>query len=352
MTWSRENRWRVAIVLVGLVVTFAGPHVFQLFTIINLTTAIALAILALSLGLIWGYGGILCFGQTTFFGLGAYAYTIAAINFGGTTWAILVAVLVAAAFAAVLGYFMFYGRVSDVYLGVITLTVSLILYRFVNQTAGEQWNIGDAPLGGFNGIPATPILNWPGRPGDQLAPENIFSLTVGLLLIAYFACKILLATRFGRIIVAIRENETRAELLGYDVRLYKLALFMVGGALAALSGLLFANSVFVSPTMFSLPVSGQIIIWVIIGGLGTLIGPLIGCILMQVLTNQLGTLNQVKGFAWVDPNLVLGLLLVIFVLLVPRGLTGLATDAWRRLAGLVERQPPAAQPTQERTSNP
>ena len=63
---------------------------------------------------------------------------------------------------------MFWGRISDVYLGVITLTVSLILFRFINQTAGEQWNIGEAPLGGFNGIPATPILNWPARPGDQL----------------------------------------------------------------------------------------------------------------------------------------------------------------------------------------
>jgi branched-chain amino acid transport system permease protein len=73
---------------------------------------------------------------------------------------------------------------------------------------------------------------------------------------------------------------------------------------------------------------------------------------MQVLTNQLGTLNQVKGFAWVDPNLVLGVLLVIFVLLVPRGLTGLASDAWRRLVGLVQRPQPAAQPVQERISNP
>jgi ABC-type branched-subunit amino acid transport system permease subunit len=117
---------------------------------------------------------------------------------------------------------------------------------------------------------------------------------------------------------------------------------MIGGAMAGLSGLLFANSVFVSPTMFSLPVSGQIIIWIIIGGLGTLIGPVIGCILMQILTNYLGTLSQVKGFGWVDPNLVLGVLLVVFVLLVPRGLTALAADSWRWLAGLATRPGVAA----------
>jgi len=341
----------LVVLAIGLAVLFGLPAFAETYIVINATIFASFAILALSLALIWGYAGILCFGQATFFGLGGYTYAVAAINLGETTTAALLAVLLPTLFAAMLGYFMFWGRISDVYLGVITLTVSLILFRFVNQTAGEQWNIGEAPLGGFNGIPSTPILNWPGRPGDQLAPENIFSLAVALLILVYFACKILLASRFGRIIVAIRENETRAELLGYDVRLYKLAIFMVGGGLAGLSGLLFANSVFVSPTMFSLPVSGQIIIWVIIGGLGTLIGPIIGCILMQILTNYLGTLTQVKGFGWIDPNLVMGLLLVAFVLLVPKGLTALTVRTLRSLAG--KRCGAAHEPAaQERTSIP
>ncbi|HEX2891651.1 branched-chain amino acid ABC transporter permease [Vineibacter terrae] len=319
----------IAVLAVGLAALFGLPAFAETYVIINATIFASFAILALSLALIWGYAGILCFGQAAFFGLGGYTYAVAAINFGDTTGAAALAVALPALFAALLGYFMFWGRISDVYLGVITLTVSLILYRFLNQTAGEQWNIGEAPLGGFNGIPSTPILNWPGRPGEQLAPENIFSLAAGLLILVYFGCKALLATRFGRVVVAIRENEARVALLGYDTRRYKLAIFVVGGALAGLSGLMFANSVFVSPTMFSLPVSGQIIIWVIIGGLGTLIGPVIGCILMQILTNWLGTLNQVPGFGWIDPNLVLGVILMVFVLLVPKGLMALAADAWR-----------------------
>ena len=85
--------------------------------------------------------------------------------------------------------------------------------------------------------------------------------------------------------MAVRENELRAELLGYDVRLVKLAIFTVGGLLAGLAGLLFANCVFVSPTMFSLSYSAQVIVWVIVGGLGTLLGPVIGCILLQMLTS-------------------------------------------------------------------
>ncbi len=112
-----------------------------------------MAVLALSLALVWGFGGILCFGQAAFFGLGGYTYAVAALNFTGTSWAVPVALLVPAALAAILGYLMFFGRISDVYIGVITLTVTLILFNFVNSTAGDEWHIGAAPLGGFNGIP-------------------------------------------------------------------------------------------------------------------------------------------------------------------------------------------------------
>ena len=342
----------LAALAAGLPLLFGLPALAETYLIINATIFAAFAILALSLALIWGYAGILCFGQAAFFGLGGYSYAVAALNFGDTTGAAALAIAVPALFAALLGYFMFWGRISEVYLGVITLTVSLILYRFANQTAGEEWTIGSAPLGGFNGIPQTPILDWPGRPGEPLAPEEIYSLAVALLMLTYFGCKALLATRFGRIVVAIRENEARVGLLGYDARRYKLAIFTIGGGLAGLSGLLFANSVFVSPTMFSLPVSGQIIIWVIIGGLGTLIGPVIGCILMQVLTNWLGTANQLPGLGWVDPNLVLGAILVAFVLLAPRGLVGLVRDgfAWLRLKPARDTAAPqaAAEPQPER----
>jgi ABC-type branched-subunit amino acid transport system permease subunit len=89
------------------------------------------AILALSLAFVWGYGGILCFGHSAFFGLGAYAYAVAVINFGESTAPLLLAMLLPALLAAALGYFMFYARISDIYVGVITLTLTLIFYSFV-----------------------------------------------------------------------------------------------------------------------------------------------------------------------------------------------------------------------------
>lgn len=322
MNWSRENRWRAVIVAAGVLFTLAAPSVLELFTIINLSTAIALAILALSLGLIWGYGGILCFGQTAFFGIGAYAYTIAAINFGGSSWAILLAILAAAAFAAVLGYFMFYGRVSDVYMAVITLTVTLILYSLLRRTSGPEYKIGNALLGGFNGVNSPP-LNLPWPPYTPLYPEHVFYVGMAVLIIGYVLCAWLVQTHFGRVAVAIRENELRAELIGYDTRLYKLVLFTIGGAVAGAGGIIFCNGVGrITPDVFNLYNSALAIIWVIVGGRGTLVGPVLGSFALFYLTTWLGTQGTVNN------NLVLGLILIVFVLAVPKGILPTFISWW------------------------
>jgi len=310
---------------IGLAVMILTPRFAELDTVLELTVYFVMAILALSLALVWGFGGILCFGQSAFFGLGAYTYAIAMFNLGESTVPLLLAIAVPAAFAALLGYFIFYGRISDVYLGVITLTVTLILFNSVNSTAGPEFHIGSARLGGFNGIPGIPPLNIPGDANSPIDLEGMFYLATGSLLAAYFGLRLLLASRFGRIIVGIRENERRAELLGYDPRAYKLATFTIGAALAGFAGCLFANwGAFVSPTIFGLSQSAQIIIWVIVGGRGTLIGPIIGCVAIQWLSALLGA-NQPSGAgSWLallsNAPLVLGAILIAFVLLVPKGL--------------------------------
>ncbi|OBZ94784.1 urea ABC transporter [Pararhizobium polonicum] len=297
------------------------PQAAPLYTVINATLYVSMAIFALSLALLWGYGGVLCFGQSAFFGLGAYAYAVVALNLGDTTIAAFAAILVPAIFAALLGYFLFYGRLSDVYLGVITLTATLILFKLVNSTGGDAWRIGSARLGGFNGIPNTPLLKMP-LTGIPLSPAQMFGFAVMLLFGVYILCKVLIATRFGRAVIAVRENEVRAELLGYNARRLKLSIFCISAAIAGLAGMLFANVVFVSPTMFSLSTAAQVLIWVVVGGLGTLMGPVAACILLQIVTVFLGK------FGLVDPNIVLGIILIVFVVFVPSGilpaLTGLA----------------------------
>src|ERR1700680_4897987 len=137
---------------------------------------------------------------------------------------------------------------------------------------------------------------------------------MALLMATYFGLRWLLVSRFGRVIVAIRENERRAEFLGYDTRLYKLLIFTISGAVAGLAGCLFANwGAFVSPTIFGLAQSAQIIIWVIVGGRGTLIGPIVGCIGIQWLTAALGADQPAGSGLWVEDlanvPLILGIIL-------------------------------------------
>ena len=195
------------------------------------------------------------------------------------------------------------------------MTVTLILFNLINSTAGPEWKIGTAPLGGFNGIPGIAPLNMPGNIDDTIGPRGLFELSFGALLLVYLLLRALLATKPGRVIVASKENEQRLLLLGYDARAYKLFTFVLGAAIAGLAGCLFANwGAFTSPTVFSLAQSAQIIIWVIVGGLGTLVGPVVGCVAIQWLTTQIGTQQTINS------NLVLGAILVVFVLMVPKGI--------------------------------
>nr|WP_231715005.1 branched-chain amino acid ABC transporter permease [Enhydrobacter aerosaccus] len=305
----------VVLLAAAIAVLIAIPDFVETFTLMQFTLFSAMAVLALSLGFIWGYGGILSFGQTAFFGLGGYAYAVSVLNLGESTEAIAIAIALPAVFAAFLGYFVFYGRISDVYLGVITLTVTLILFNVVNATAGDEYRIGNAALGGFNGMPSVPTFNLPGNPSIVLDPTQGWYATGGALIVVYVLLRLLLRSRFGRVAIAVRENETRASLLGYDPRLIKLGVFVIGGAIAGLGGALYVNwGAFVSPTIFALSLSAEIIIWVTVGGLGTLIGPVVGCFLIQYLDSQIGTQQTFNS------NLALGAILIVFVLLLPQGL--------------------------------
>ena len=313
LSWNLGGLLSVAVI--GVTCLLVLPLVVDIFVLLQLTLYFAFGILALSLAFVWGQGGIFSFGQTAFFGLGGYTYAVVAFNMSESTLPLIAGILVPVAFAFLLGYVMFYGRISTIYLAVMTLTVTLIFYTFMGHTAGYEYSIGRAHLGGFNGMPSIPPINLPGYPERMAFPEDNFVITGAALLLIYFGLRAVLASRFGRVVVAIRENEGRAEMLGYDIRLYKMVTFGIGGGIAGVSGILFANwNAYISPTVFELALSAQIIIWVVIGGLGTLIGPVLGAIGLGYLSIELGTQRTV------DVNLVLGAILLIFVLAVPQGL--------------------------------
>lgn len=308
-------------VIVAACLIWVMPLMIGAYT---LTALIIYGMLGLSLGLIWGFGGILCFGQAAFFGLGAYTYAIAAINIGESTAPMFLAVLIPAFFAFLLGAMMFYGRLNDVYLGIVTLVVTLILFKFINSTAGPQYVIGKARLGGFNGIPGFQTLNVPGDPDAYIWGDDYFYVCAILLALVFLLVSALLRSSFGRIAVGIRENETRISLMGYDVRARKTIMFAIGAAIAGLAGALFANwAEIVTPSLFSLGQSAEIIIWCIVGSLGTRLGPILGAAGLAYLKFLMGQQSVI------DNTLIIGLILVFFVLFLPRGVVPALEGLWK-----------------------
>lgn len=285
------------------------------------------AFMALGLSLIWGYGGTLSFGQTAFFGVAGYTYGIISINFGEayglTIFALVAAVATSALLAAILGYFLFFGRISGVFLGIVTLSVTLVLERFMAQTAGPEWRVGTARLNGFNGMGGMPSLTIPWFGGDiVLFPDvQLYYVTLALLVVFYLGLRILVNSRFGNVLVAIRENPQRAEMLGYDIRVYQLVTFVIGSALAGLSGVLYTSwGNYITPASMGMTAAALPIVWVAVGGRSDL------------TTTLVGTLVVLAGFQALTIHgsqyalVVMGVLLVLTVLLAPRGLVfGLAT---------------------------
>lgn len=314
--------------LIVLLAAVVYPLTSDGYTVGNSVYFLNWTFMALGLSLIWGYGGSLSFGQTAFFGVAGYSYGILTINFGAAYGfglaAVVVAVLIAAVFAAVLGYFLFFGRISGVFLGIVTLSVTLALERFMAQTAGPEWKVGAARLNGFNGMSGMPGLTIPWFGGDiELYPDvALYYVVLGLVVLVYLALRILVNSRFGNVLVALRENPERAEMLGYDIRKYQLAAFIIGSSLAGLSGVLYTSwGQYITPSTMGITAAALPIIWVAVGGRSDLTATLIGTLLVLSVFQALTIYGSQYALV------VMGLLLVVTVLVAPRGLIG-TLGAW------------------------
>ena len=297
--------------LLLLLPLLAVPWAFKPYTANVLAVDMIYGILALSLTLIWGYAGIMSFGQTAFFGIGAYAYGAIGLNLINRTQqthlALIGGLLAATLLAAVVGYFMFYGRISDVYASIITMALTLVLFAFFVSTGGDEWVIGRARFGGFNGMfgqgessqnianfQIPPVTLWlPGMATPfefKINRESAagYFLVLGVSVVMYLFTRWLLATRLGRVAVGIRENEARVASLGYDTRFYKFALFTIAGAIAGLAGMLFAAwGRFVNPDRFGLAFAASTVVYVLLGGRTALLGGFVGAVIISYLTSYL-----------------------------------------------------------------
>jgi branched-chain amino acid transport system permease protein len=311
--------WGAAAVVLFAAVAY--PLFADGYTVGNTVYFFTWTFMALGLCLIWGYGGTLSFGQTAFFGLSGYAYGVLTLNFGAaygfTLFALIASLACTAVFAAVLGYFLYFGRISGVFLGIVTLSVTLVFERFMSQTAGPEWHIGVARLNGFNGMSGMPPLTLPWFGGSiVLFPDvALYYLVLAILVFTYLGLRILVNSKFGNVLVAIRENPERAEMLGYDVRKYQLAAFVIGAVLAGLSGTLYASwGQYITPSSMSITAAALPIVWVAVGGRGDLTATLVGTLVV------LSAFQSLTIYGSQYALVVMGLLLVATVLIAPEGL--------------------------------
>jgi len=334
----------LAVTAIGLLLLMVAPAVLSDFRLNLLAKFLTFAIIALGLDLLWGYTGMLSLGQGVFFGLGGYAMAMYLkleasgsqipdfMNWSGLkslpwfwapfrhAWfALPAAVIGPGLFAFLLGYLIFRGRVKGVYFSIITQALALILSIFF---VGQQ-----AYTGGTNGLTNYEKVfgHYVVAPGTQRA---LYSVTVVALALVYLLCRFIVRSRFGRLLLAVRDDENRVRFSGYNVVLIKALVFGISGALAGLAGALFVPQVgIISPANLGVVPSIEMVVWVAVGGRATLSGAVLGAVAVGMGKSAL---SESFPAVW---QLGLGALFIGSVVLFPMGIAGFAKWWALRLTG-------------------
>jgi ABC-type branched-subunit amino acid transport system permease subunit len=324
----------LAVVILGL----CAPLLLGRYDLLNLSNFLISALLGLSLCLIWGFAGILSLGQAAFMGIAGYTYGIIGINLiksqGNTHLAIVGGLLAPVLLAAALGYVMFYARLRGVYVAILMFVITLLCATFMNQTAGSQWAIGLAKLGGNNGLgrssgdihePPSLIFGF-GEYSFQFVGRSVsfYYLVFFVLLATYLGLRWLVNSHLGNVLVAIREDPDRTESFGYNIRFLQLVAFCISAFVAGLSGVLYVSwGRFISPDVFSVTNNILPVIWVAAAGRKSLTATVAGSLSLIWLSQWLA----IKGnYAFI----VLGAILIVAMMLTPEGLVTTIADRFAR----------------------
>jgi len=307
-------------------VLFGYALVGSVFSLSNLAIFFAYVPMGLGLGLLWGYGGVLSFGQAAFFGISGYVYGIVAGNListpGGTLLAAACGVVGTMTLAAAFGYFVFYGQVSGWIIPLLTLVLSLILETFMGQTAGYQWRVGSVLLGGYNGMTGIPSLNL-GSLQFSGATVAYYLLVIGTMLIVYLGLRVLVNSRYGHAVAGVREDPERTRMLGYNVNLIQVQVFTLSAGLAGLSGVLYVSwGNYMNPSSMGLLAATLPVIWTAVGGRNSLIAVLISTVTLRYLADALAVRGGEYAF------LILGALLLTTMLFFPTGIVVSLARRW------------------------
>ena len=302
---SKPVTWRVGLVFAVLAAVPYLPGVSR-YHLLLAFDALLFGAIAMSLDLLIGYTGLVSFGHAAFYGLGAYATAVLLERGVLSVWAcVAFAVVVVGLYALVVSYFATARR--GIYFALLTLIFAEVVYTFFRYTQ---------TFGGSDGIQGLPdAALWPGVLIDT--PARKYYLVLAYLLGAWVVCRRVVTSHFGRVLIAIRENEDRARFLGYNVQRYKMGACMISALLTGVGGAIYPiRAAFATPDLMVWTESGEFIISVMIGGLGTLVGPIIGGAFFTLLRDKVSSVVD-----WYF--LVIGAVLVGIVLFMPRGLLGL-----------------------------
>ncbi|QZN98733.1 ABC transporter permease subunit [Chenggangzhangella methanolivorans] len=300
-------------VVAGLaaVALWIAPLALDTFAVNVLTRSMIYAMLAVTVDLLWGFAGVLTFGQAAFFGVGAYAAAMALTYLGADpVWmvaALGLAVLAPAVLGLAVGWLSFYHRSTALYASVISLVVPIVVVQLIYS--GGEWTGSSSGLVGFDVLP--------------LELEGFFRLAALALVALTLAAWIFVRSDAGRALVAVRDNDARCAYLGLSPKRIQIALTTALAGVAGLAGFLFANaSSVVAPENAGFLFGTELVIWVALGGRGTLLGPILGTIAIDYLA---ANLSGDLPFLW---QLLLGATFVAVIILLPGGLADLARRAW------------------------
>ena len=333
------GRTRVFWISFGVIVLLflLYPTQASSFRVSNVSYYLLSIPLGLGMALLWGYCGVLSFGHVAYFGIAGYIYGIIAGNMSEYSFGPLAGVaggLLASAFVAgIFGYFVFYARVQKWIIPILTLVLTLLLETFLGQTAGYQWRVGSVLLGGYNGMTGIP---WFQLGGLVFEGYSFYYLCLFLVLTCYFGLRMLVNSNFGQVIVAIREDELRTELLGYDIRARQWIVFVLSAMLAGLSGLLYVQwGNYITPSQVGLQQAALPVIWAAVGGTASLLAVGISSFILSWITYTLSAQGNQYGMV------IIGTLLVVTMMFFPRGIVVMVAE---RLGRLMARRAVPTQP--------
>jgi branched-chain amino acid transport system permease protein len=291
-----------------IVAPLALPEFWQRF----LTEILIWGLLAMSSDILIGYTGMVSFGHSAFFGLGMYGAAAALLTTRPPSlWlALAYGLILAAGVAAFVAYFS--TRLRDIYFAITTLIFSQIFYVIIFTSTA--WT------GGENGINfRRPALAIPGLFSIRFTPAVMHWFVLGVVTLSYLLLRRITQSPFGMVLQSIRENEARTRAIGYPVERYKIVAVMLSGLFAGLAGVLYAiQNQFAAPDFVFFLVSGEVVIYNVIGGIGTLVGPIVGAAFFLML-------REAFSRFFTEYYLIpLGMIFIAMVIFMPRGLLGFA----------------------------